>query len=298
MSTIKKLIPYRLILFRRKLLPFVRKVKKKNSQRKDTIPILHLHLTDHCNLNCRGCDNFSPLAPATSYADIEVFEKDCTRIAKLMEGRIDEIQLLGGEPLLHPKIIDFMEITRKCFPNTPINIVSNGLLLPKQTTEFWESCRKNDIHIIVTKYPVKLDYKKIEQHVRAQGVAFSYYGNTEKVDKTMQCIPLDVEGKQDARDSFLRCSRANRCISLDGGKIYTCSLIPYVKYFNKHFNKDLVVSPADYIDIYEAKSGDEILDFVSKPVPFCRYCNIKGTIWDIGFGVSKKDISEWTGASK
>ena len=288
------MIPYRLIAFRRELLPKWNKLTKKNMRQKKTIPILHLHLTDHCNLNCRGCDNFSSISPKV-FADIEVFEKDCARIAQLANGRIDEIQLLGGEPLLHPQIIDFLEITRKYFPANTINIVTNGLLVRKQSDEFWESCRKNNIHIIATKYPIDIDYKSIELHVKAQGVEFSYYGNTESVEKTLLCLPLDLEGKQNAQDSFLRCARANRCISLDNGKIYTCSLIPYVKYFNKQFNQDLIVSPNDYIDIYKAKSVDEILNFVSKPMPFCRYCNMKGVVRDIPFDITKKNIAEWTG---
>lgn len=291
---IKKLIPYKIVLFRRELLPSLRRITKKNMRKKDMIPILHLHLTDHCNLNCRGCDNFSPLA-SEIYTDIEVFERDCTRMAELAKGRVEEVQLLGGEPLLHPQIVTFMKIARKCFPKNPIKIVSNGILLTKQKEEFWNACRKYNIEIIVTKYPVKLDYDHIEECVKGQGISFNYYGNTKSVDKTMQCIPLDLEGKQDATDSFLRCSRANRCISLDNGKIYTCSLIPYVKYFNKYYDKNLDVSSKDYIDIYEVTSLDEILNFVSKPMPFCRYCNIKGIIWDVGFGVSKRDITEWTG---
>ena len=296
MKPISKLIPPQLAVFLRELLPFWRKITKKNLRTKEMIPILHLHLTDHCNLNCRGCDNFSPLAPET-FSDITVFEKDCKRMAELATDRIQEIQLLGGEPLLHPKIIRFMDITRKYFPKTKIIIVSNGILLRKQTDEFWESCKRNNIEIIVTKYPVNLDYKSTEQFVRERGVEFSFYGNTEAEVKTMQCLPLDLEGKQDARDSFMRCSRANRCVSLDNGKIYTCSLIPYIKYFNSHFNQNLIVSPEDYMEIDTAKNLDEILSFVSKPMPFCRYCNLKGTIWDIGYGVSKKDITEWTGTN-
>lgn len=294
MSFIKKIIPYKLILIRRELLPTWRKLTKKNTKTKKRIPILHLHLTDHCNLNCRGCDNFSPLSPEV-FTDLSVFEKDCAKISKLSNGNIDEIQLLGGEPLLHPKIITFLEIARKYFPQNNINIVTNGILLTKQTDEFWKSCRENNIKIIVTKYPVKIDFRSIEQYAKAQGVEFSYYGNTESVDKTMQCIPLDVEGKQDPTDSFLRCSRANRCVSVDNGKIYTCSLIPYVKYFNKYFDKNLIISSNDYLKIDEAKNIDDILKFVSTPAHFCRYCNMKGIIWDIGYGISKKDIIEWTG---
>lgn len=294
MNVIKKLIPYKLVLLRRELQPMWRKITRKNMRPKKMIPILHLHLTDHCNLNCRGCDNFSPLSPEV-YTNINVFERDCKKIAEITSGKIKEIQLLGGEPLLHPDIISFLEIARKYFPTNTINIISNGILLKKKGEDFWESCRRNNIHIIVTKYPVKLDFKGIEQYVKAQGVDFTYYGNTESVDKSMQCIPLDVEGKQDPKDSFLRCSRANRCVALDDGKIYTCSLIPYVKYFNKKFNKNLIVSAKDYLEIDKVTSAEQVLNFVSNPMPFCRYCNIKGTVWDIGYGVSKNEMSEWIG---
>lgn len=296
-NSIKKLVPRQLILYRRSLIPLVRKITRKNMQSKTLIPILHIHLADHCNLNCRGCDNFSPLSPEV-FADIDVVERDCARISELSGGRVNEVQLLGGEPLLHPQVTDFFEIVRKYFPDTPVKIVTNGLLLLKQRDHFWESCKKNNIQIVVTRYPIKLEHDVIEKHVEEKGVEFSFYGSTGTVAKTMQCSPLDVSGKQDPRDSFLRCNSANRCISLDNGKIYTCSLIPYVKYFNSRFNKNLVVSEKDSIDIYKVKDIDEILKFVSKPMPFCRYCNRKGTIWDIGFGISKKDITEWTGPSE
>ena len=291
---IKKLVPRPLIMMRREMLPEWRKITKKNMQQKKMIPILHLHLADHCNLDCRGCDNFSPLAPEV-FADTEVFEKDCTKMAELSQGRIEEIQLLGGEPLLHPQINTFMEIARRHFPTNKISIVSNGILLQTKKDDFWEACRNYKIEIIVTKYPIQLDFDKIKQKAQAQHVTFSFYGNTETVEKTMECLPLDLEGKQDPKDSFLRCARANRCVSLDNGKIYTCSLIPYVKYFNDEFGQNLAVTSNDFLDLHQAKNLEEILNFVCKPMPFCRFCNIKGTIWDIGYGISKKDISEWTG---
>lgn len=293
-DTIKKMIPHRLILLRRSLIPEWRKFTKKNMQAKELIPILHIHLTDHCNLNCRGCDNFSPLSPEV-FADLNVVESDCARIAELSGSKVNEIQLLGGEPLLHPQAASFLEVARKYFPDTSIKLITNGVLLQRQSELFWENCRKNNIEIVVTKYPVKLDHDAMEKHVIAQGVSFDFYGSTRAVPKSMQCSPLDITGKQDARDSFLRCSSGNRCISMDNGRIYTCSLIPYVKYFNAQFGKNLIVTDKDSIDIYKAESIQEILDFIATPMPFCRYCNRKGTIWDIGFGITKKDITEWTG---
>jgi MoaA/NifB/PqqE/SkfB family radical SAM enzyme len=286
----------RLVLCRRSQIPLLRKIMRKNMRRKAQIPILHIHLADHCNLNCRGCDNLSPLAPKT-FADTGVVERDCARIAHLSGGRVQEVQLLGGEPLLHPQAAVFAAIARKYFPAAPVKIITNGVLLLRQTDEFWESCRQNRIQIVVTKYPIRLDHDALERHVRRQGVAFEFYGRTRSVPKTMQCSPLDLSGSQDARDSFLRCNSANRCCALDNGRIYTCSLVPYIKYFNAYFGRNLAVTPDDYMDIYKAQSIDEILHFLSTPKPFCRYCNRKGTIWDIGYGISQKDITEWIGCA-
>jgi MoaA/NifB/PqqE/SkfB family radical SAM enzyme len=208
---------------------------------------------------------------------------------------VQEIQLLGGEPLLHPQVVDFMRIARKYFPAVGIKIVSNGVLLLKQTEAFWDACKQYDIEIVVTKYPIKIKYEEIEQLAEKQGVKFGFYGTTAEIAKNMQCLPLDLKGEQNAHDSFLRCSRANRCVSLDNGRIYTCSLIPYIKYFNAHFAQNLPVTQDDYMDIHKAKNIDEILDFLCRPMPFCRFCNQRGIILDIGYGVSQKEISEWTG---
>jgi MoaA/NifB/PqqE/SkfB family radical SAM enzyme len=292
-DAVKKLVPRRFVLLRRSLIPLWRKITRKNRKRKKRIPILHIHLADHCNLNCRGCDNFSPLSPEV-FAQVDVVERDCARMSELSGGQVDEVQLLGGEPLLHPEVTRFLAIARNCFPTAPVKLVTNGILLLKQPETFWESCRENRIEIVMTKYPIQIDHNKIEQHVRAQGVAFRFYGNTRAIPKTMMCAPLDLSGKQDGRDSFLRCNSANRCIAMDNGRVYTCSLIPYVKYFNAQFKQQLQVTAQDSIDLHKAGSIHEILEFVAHPMPFCRYCNRKGIIWDIGFGISRKEMSEWT----
>jgi MoaA/NifB/PqqE/SkfB family radical SAM enzyme len=294
---IRKIIPYRIVLLRRKLKPIWKLITKQNLKKKDAIPILHIHLTDHCNLKCSGCDNFSPLAPEV-FADIAVVDRDLKRISELCDNRVREIQLLGGEPLLHPKIIDFLNITKKYFTRTTVKLISNGVLITRMEDDFWESCRQNKIEIVVTKYPININHAEIERLVKSKKVKFSFYGSTEDIEKSMQCMPIDLSGKQNPRDSFLRCSAANRCIALDNGKIYTCTTIPYIKYFNSWFGKDLKVSENDYLNIYKVERFDEIMKFLCRPMPFCRYCNQKAMIWNIGFGVSKKEIEEWTGKNK
>lgn len=105
-----------------------------------------VHLTDKCNLNCKGCMHFSCLCEETNLLDIHIYENDCKRISELTKGKIDNILLLGGEPLLHPNVKDFLIITRKYFPEISIpnrigiiDLVTNGILLHKQSDDFWET---------------------------------------------------------------------------------------------------------------------------------------------------------------
>jgi MoaA/NifB/PqqE/SkfB family radical SAM enzyme len=199
------------------------------------------------------------------------------------------LYLVGGEPLLHPDIINTMIISRKYFKVGKIVIYTNGILLLKQSEKFWDECRKNKIFIVISEYPISLDKKAIKQKAAQHKVKLNFLDTS----KFMNKVPLDLDGKQDIRNSFKHCHRSNFCVYLDNGKLYTCTLIPTIKHFNSYFNKNLEVSDSDYIDIYQAKNINEIMEFLCQPVPFCRFCKINSTDFNLTWATSKKEISEW-----
>ena len=90
--------------------------------------VIGVHLVEHCNLKCKGCDNFSPLANE-EYVDVKQYKADFERMAELFGDNAERIDLYGGEPLLHPQIIELIRITRDSFPQSPITILTNGILL-------------------------------------------------------------------------------------------------------------------------------------------------------------------------
>ena len=250
-----------------------------------------VHIVDHCNLRCQYCDHFSPLAKEW-YADLEVFERDFKQFSLLSNQQVERIGLLGGEPLLHPKIAEFAKIARKYFPYSKINIVTNGLLLLTKDADFWNTCRKNNIIVAVTKYPINLNYDKIQETANKYNVVLEFYNNTDKQRKTSYHIPLDLNGKQDSTDNFIRCFHANYLTLLRDGKLYPCTVAPNAFKFNDFFNKDL--PKPEGIDIYKAKNMDEVLDFISKPINFCKYCYVKKRTFNHTWDRSKKNIKEWT----
>jgi hypothetical protein len=126
------------------------------------------------------------------------------------------------------------------------------------------------------------------------GVTMEFRDDTGEVQKSSYHIPLDVEGRQDASSNFMKCFHSNVTIFLRQRRLYTCTVAPNIHHFNKYFHMDLPTSIRDSIDIYKAQSAQEIFEFLSKPIPFCRYCYVDKRSFGIPWKRSHKDIKEWT----
>jgi len=94
--------------------PIAFKFKKSVLRRNPRLQRLVVHLTDHCNLNCKGCTHFSNIAKP-AFADVEQFECEFKQLATIFS-EITEIYLLGGEPLLHPRLTEFLRSRAQPFP--------------------------------------------------------------------------------------------------------------------------------------------------------------------------------------
>ena len=251
-----------------------------------------MELVQHCNLNCAGCDHFSPLAEK-KFADFEETSRYFDRLAELFGSNIKYVQFAGGEPLLHPDINKFLAMAREKFPNSPIRIITNGIKLPNMPEDFWRTLKENRVTLLPTKYPIAVDYDAMKAKAESYGIKYDYF-NDGNVVKTLFKLPLDFEGLQDENLSFLHCHRANNCIFLQNGRLYTCAMAAIVWRFDKYFGTNLFNEEANSIDIYKAESAEEILKFLARPVPFCRHCKILNTVYDIKWHKSNKAIEEWT----
>lgn len=251
---------------------------------------IDINLADHCNLNCKGCDNYSPIAEKKLIEKQALF-KDLKRLRKLLGNQLKCVRYMGGEPLLHPQICEILEYSRKILPKAEILIISNGTLLPKMNEKFWDVCRECNIEIMLTRYPIKFDYDHALAEMEARGIKCGAF-NKETL-KTLFRKPLDVNGIQDKNLQFDLCLNANRCVALRNGKLFTCTTIPTVEHLNKYFGLKFDVCKDDYLDIYESHTVFQVRRFLNKPVPFCRYCKNHEELFGIKWSTSKKDVSEW-----
>ncbi len=251
-----------------------------------------VHIIDSCNLNCAGCSHFSPLAKADSAYPLEEYEKDLTRMGELFANNVKRLRILGGEPLINPRVCEYLEISRKCLPNANLELVTNGTLLERMPQEFFDSCVKNNIKIRVSVYPIKFDYDKVEKYVKAKGVNIEIYGVRSNDDSWMS-MGLSKTDLLDYKKTFLECPYANDCINLIHGKLCFCSNAAYISIFNEFFGESYDDSNT-CISIHE-HTRDEILEFLRTPNEFCKYCHVNDNKNTLGkWSVSKKEKQEWT----
>ena len=252
----------------------------------------NIDIVNHCNLNCIGCGHFSPLA-TEYFLPVEEFKKDCERLNYLTNGDIERMEIMGGEPLLHPSIIEIIKIARQNFKGE-INICTNGILVDKQSPEFFKVCRDNEVSIAITIYPIKLNWQKIEELLAEYEFNLIKVGTKNHDRRLWFKNHRDLSGSQDIEGSYSKCRWGNNCIILEHGRLATCVMPFKTKYYNEYYNKDVFNIPeSDSISIYECDDINEILRFLSKSVSCCRYC-LPDKDELIDWEVSKKDIEEWS----
>lgn len=251
------------------------------------------HVVDHCNLDCVRCTHLSPLADRSFYLDKEEFERDIIQLSKLTGGDVEEYQLAGGEPLLHPECHVFPYIIRKWLPNTRIIIITNGTLFDRVGEEFYESCRVNRVQLWITVYPIAKDYKKIAEILTEKGIDFvmGNSGNTDNEPKEMWGVAYNLSGDLDGQKNFEECF--GRCVMIRNGRIYLCTQGAYSDLFNQYFHKELPGPEENGVDLYEVNTLEELTNRLARKIPFCDYCDTLGRMPPIPWGISKKEIGEW-----
>lgn len=254
--------------------------------------MFEVHLVDHCNLNCKGCSHFSPVSEK-KFLDVEAYKRDMVRLSELLSSKdVRRIRLLGGEPLLHPNAISIIKLTHDSFPDTYVELVTNGLLLMNQSEEFWRICKETKTRIIVTRYPIPIDTSRIEKKAEVEGVSL-LVGPTHKF-KSFKKLVFDLKGRQWSYLSHLFCFNYGYTCQLKDGKFYPCSIAAYFPNFAKHFNLEIPEVRDNYLDIYSGISKENFYDIMTKRIPQCRYCNIAAGKSNVKWDYSKRRITEWT----
>jgi len=129
-----------------------------------------LQVTERCNLNCAHC--FLSAGPKGDHMSLDDIRN--TVIPRLKECRVVSTTLTGGEPFLHPDILDIVLLFKA--NNIRVGICSNASVIRPEQIESLADI--GNVHINVS-----LDGFKAESHGR-------FRGNEESFAKTISGIRL------------------------------------------------------------------------------------------------------------
>lgn len=208
---------------------------------------------------------------------------------------VQQIHLLGGEPLLHPHAGQFAVVTREIFPDARIDFTTNGLLVRQMGESFWETLRQTNTAIKFTRYPISLDYEEMIRYVEGKGVRVFSAGSRSPI-RFFRRIPMKQAGVNNMFQSYIQCPYTD-CAQLRNGKLFRCPASAFSDILNEELEgqgkQPFVLGQRDFIDLNAEIKPQDVFSFISGPIPFCSYCDTAHMDPNVQWGPSKKQLTEW-----
>jgi len=107
-----------------------------------------------CNLACKGCISLSDF-DRRGVTSLNEIKTQCDVWSKLVNPSV--ISIFGGEPLMHPKIVEVIGAIRKFWVDSQIRLITNGYLFGKYDPEVWFSFGRLQIQVSIHRQ----DHEKI-----------------------------------------------------------------------------------------------------------------------------------------
>jgi organic radical activating enzyme len=98
------------------------------------IPRLDIMIAYSCNISCRGCISLSDL-PRNGVARLNDITEWIDHWRAMLQPKV--VTLFGGEPCLHPELLEICRRVRTAWPTTTIRLITNGYLLKNFDSAAW-----------------------------------------------------------------------------------------------------------------------------------------------------------------
>lgn len=181
------------------------------------------NLAEHCNLSCYGCDHASPLLPKR-FASLDEFVRDLSALATVFHA--GELRLVGGEPLLHPQLVDFLHEARRSGVADRLVVYTNGALLHRMPVAFWEGV--DDLRLsLYESVTLPLSVEACALICRDHGIRFEADAKHGRFQRSLLNQRMEEPGL--VRQVFERCEMARglACHAIHEGRFYLCPVAPF-----------------------------------------------------------------------
>lgn len=225
---------------------------------------LEAHVVDHCNLTCAECCSLSPLLPPRITSP-DVLAQDLALAAKVLAPRV--FKLVGGEPLLHPEIVELAAVARRSGIARIVSLTTNGLLLPRMPDALWDELDA----LTISRYPTPALEPSLVAEIEIKAARSNVRLNWKQQDAF---VTMSLPRRRDADDPetaavWSRCWLRERCHLLSGGRFYTCT---------RPVHLQTLLGPADDLSgdglPLDGCSPTALLDYLRRepPLSACAHC--------------------------
>jgi len=260
------------------------------------LPFLEVMVLRSCNLSCKGCTTFSDLKHQGDYGQWSQTKEWLEQWNQRLN--IEAIGFMGGEPLIHPHINEWIIGARQILPTAQIRFVTNGLLLEKNLEiidtlyELGNSVLKISVHVEddrinrMIKYIMnRFEWKPVtEFHINRWSTnnEFKFQINRpERFYQTFKGTYSDMKPHDNnPADAFNQLCVQKKCPLLFEGKLYKCGTAGLTPHILKKFNNPNIElwEPYTNTGLDLNCDNEELEKFIKnfgKPHSICRQCPVE-----------------------
>ena len=193
---------------------------------------LEMNVSLACNLKCEYCSHFGRyMKGAIPFDELSVWYKTWNQ--KIVP---QNVRVMGGEPLLHPDILEIIQMTRNDWPDSSVELITNALLIPKMSEAFFTVLRDHKINVTASRHFDDTEFNRLFD----RGIKFLIdHGIQPNVSQSGQWwrkyYRLDEEGhaapyRSVPEKAWQNCFVKNRCTTLLDNKLYRCPQLACAHY--------------------------------------------------------------------
>lgn len=218
---------------------------------------MEINAVRHCTNACASCNHASTRYTEKYFMSPDVLKRDLDVMKNHIRTKLLFVQ--GGEPLLHPKIVDLLRLCVESGIAKQAGILTNGKLLPRMHDDFFEILRDGRCELRMSVYP-DLD-PSIVPFALDKGQQFGFFVRPQTIN-TFKPLFLKNDGR-----TYFGCPW-NRCLTIHEGWFYLC---PLTAFFPKQF-----MGLPEHIDgiPIEGMTDEKLWEKLSAETPFetCKIC--------------------------
>lgn len=120
---------------------------------KPRLKYTEIYITNVCNYSCTHCQSLNNFA-FKGHQLWDEYSDEYTALSDLID--FDTIQIIGGEPTLHPEFEKWVDNISKLWPQSKLQIATNGTRLNRLTKEIYQILLKNRGTLWITCHDIQL----------------------------------------------------------------------------------------------------------------------------------------------